>query len=101
MVILGYIVALSTFSIAGRYVSLFLMACGDAGQSFSQLLTLPITDSLRKKRVCLNACMGVKCSSTTSSVSQVFERTHCKLSFSRKRAAAIGIVNGVGNIGNV
>ena len=44
-VILGYIIALSTFSITGRYVSLFLMACGDVGQSCSQLLTLPIADS--------------------------------------------------------
>ena len=49
-VILGYIIALSTFSIAGRYVSLFLMACGDVGQSCSQLSTLPTTtDSEWKK----------------------------------------------------
>lgn len=31
-VILGFIIALSTMSIAGRYVSMFLMACGYAGQ---------------------------------------------------------------------
>jgi len=34
-VILGFIIALSTFSIAGRYVSLFLMACGYVGKSCS------------------------------------------------------------------
>ena len=30
-VILGYIIGVSTFSIAGRYVAMFLMACGYAG----------------------------------------------------------------------
>lgn len=45
MAIIGYIIALSTFSIAARYVSLFLMACGDVGQEpFSPLLALPNTD---------------------------------------------------------
>jgi hypothetical protein len=32
-VILGFIIALSTMSIAGRYVSMFLMACGYVGES--------------------------------------------------------------------
>lgn len=31
-VILGFIIAMSTFSVAGRYVSLFLMASGYAGE---------------------------------------------------------------------
>lgn len=98
--ILGYIIALSTFSIAGRYVSLFLMACGDVGQSYSQLSYLLLT--LNGKRVRNDACMGVKCRSTTSGVSQASELYALQIDlFLRKRAVAIGIVNGIGNIGNV
>ncbi|KAF8813955.1 MFS general substrate transporter [Phlegmacium glaucopus] len=65
-VILGFIIGLSTFSIAGRYVSLFLMACGYVG--FAMTLVW---------------------------VSNTISRPPAK------RAAAIGIVNGCGNIGNV
>ena len=38
-VILGFMIALSTMSIAARYVSLFLMACGYVGQ-FIGLISL-------------------------------------------------------------
>ncbi|KDR75036.1 hypothetical protein GALMADRAFT_522185 [Galerina marginata CBS 339.88] len=65
-VILGFIIALSTMSIAARYVSLFLMACGYVG--FAMTLVW---------------------------VSNAVPRPPAK------RAAAIGIVNGCGNIGNV
>lgn len=65
-VILGFIIAQSTFSIAGRYASLFLMACGYVG--FAMTLVW---------------------------VSNAIPRPPAK------RAAAIGIVNGCGNIGNV
>jgi len=65
-VVLGFIIALSTFSIAGRYVSLFLMACGYVG--FAMTLVW---------------------------VSNAIPRPPAK------RAAAMGIVNGCGNIGNV
>lgn len=65
-VILGYIIALSTMSTGGRYVSLFLMASGYAG--FAINLTW---------------------------VANAIPRPPAK------RAAAIGIVNGCGNIGNL
>jgi hypothetical protein len=48
--IIGYIIALSTFSIAGRYVSLFLMACGGVGQSCSLLSTVPDTTDCHWKQ---------------------------------------------------
>jgi len=65
-VILGYTIALSTFSIAGRYVSLFLMAFGNAGAAITLVW-----------------------------VSNAIPRPPAK------RAAAIGVVNGFGNIGTV
>ncbi|KAF8228541.1 hypothetical protein L208DRAFT_1403633, partial [Tricholoma matsutake] len=65
-VILGFIIALSTMSIAGRYVSLFLMACGFVGSAMNLVW-----------------------------VSNAVPRPPAK------RAAAIGIVNGCGNIGNL
>ncbi|KAF8228548.1 MFS general substrate transporter [Tricholoma matsutake] len=65
-VILGFIIALSTMSIAGRYVSLFLMACGYVGFAMNLVW-----------------------------VSNAVPRPPAK------RAAAIGIVNGCGNIGNL
>ncbi|PPQ78121.1 hypothetical protein CVT25_015646 [Psilocybe cyanescens] len=65
-VILGFIIALSTMSIAARYISLFFMACGYVG--FAMTLVW---------------------------VSNAVPRPPAK------RAAAIGIVNGCGNIGNV
>ncbi|TFK34765.1 major facilitator superfamily domain-containing protein [Crucibulum laeve] len=65
-VIVGFIIALSTMSTAGRYVSLFLMACGYVG--FAMTLVW---------------------------VSNAIPRPPAK------RAAAIGIVNGCGNIGNL
>ncbi|KAF8228527.1 MFS general substrate transporter [Tricholoma matsutake] len=65
-VILGFIIALSTMSIAGRYVTLFLMACGLVGTAMNLVW-----------------------------VSNAVPRPPAK------RAAAIGIVNGCGNIGNL
>ncbi|PFH51214.1 hypothetical protein AMATHDRAFT_75076 [Amanita thiersii Skay4041] len=65
-VILGFIIALSTSSIAGRYVAMFLMACGYAG--FSMTLVW---------------------------VSNAIQRPPAK------RAAAIALVNGLGNLGNL
>ncbi|KAF8916433.1 major facilitator superfamily domain-containing protein [Mucidula mucida] len=65
-VILGFIIALSSMSIAARYVSLFLMACGYCGFSLTAVW-----------------------------VSNVVSRPPSK------RAAAIGLVNGIGNIGNL
>ncbi|KAJ6583907.1 MFS general substrate transporter [Mycena vulgaris] len=65
-VILGFVISLSTMSVGGRYVSMFLMACGYAG--FSMTLVW---------------------------VSNVIPRPPSK------RAAALGIVNGCGNLGNL
>ncbi|EMD33116.1 hypothetical protein CERSUDRAFT_118171 [Gelatoporia subvermispora B] len=65
-VILGYIIGVSTFSIGGRYVAMFLMACGYAGFALTLVW-----------------------------VSNAVPRPPAK------RSAAIGIVNGFGNIGNL
>ncbi|KAL5512622.1 hypothetical protein ACEPAG_3275 [Sanghuangporus baumii] len=65
-VIIGYIIALSTFSIGGRYVALFLLASGHAGFALTLVW-----------------------------VSNTISRPPAK------RAAAIGLVNGVGNAGNL
>lgn len=65
-VILGYVISISTFSIGGRYVSVFLMASGYAGAALTLVW-----------------------------VSNAIPRPPAK------RAAAIGIINGVGNLGNL
>ncbi|CDO77032.1 hypothetical protein BN946_scf184403.g7 [Trametes cinnabarina] len=65
-VIIGYIIGVSTFSVGGRYVAMFLMACGYCGFALTAVW-----------------------------VSNAVPRPPAK------RAAAIGIVNGFGNIGNL
>ncbi|KAL5521337.1 hypothetical protein ACEPAG_9261 [Sanghuangporus baumii] len=65
-VMIGYIIGVSTFSIGGRYVAMFLMASGYAGFALTLVW-----------------------------VSNAIPRPPTK------RAAAIGIVNGFGNIGNL
>ncbi|KAH9889522.1 MFS general substrate transporter [Cubamyces lactineus] len=65
-VIIGYIIGVSTFSIGGRYVAMFLMACGYAGFALTAVW-----------------------------VSNAVPRPPAK------RAAAIAIVNGFGNLGNL
>ncbi|KAL4244118.1 MFS transporter superfamily protein [Abortiporus biennis] len=65
-VIIGYIIGVSTMSIAGRYVAMFLMACGYAGFALTLVW-----------------------------VSNAIPRPPAK------RSAAIGIVNGFGNLGNL
>ncbi|KAI5120276.1 hypothetical protein M0805_005333 [Coniferiporia weirii] len=64
--IIGYVIAVSTFSLGGRYVSLFLMAGGEAGFT---LMLVWVTNTVTRPPA--------------------------------KRAAAIAIVNGFGNIGNL
>ncbi|KAG8720690.1 hypothetical protein FRC11_003110 [Ceratobasidium sp. 423] len=66
LVIVAYIIALSTMETAGRYVSMFLMASGYAGFALTLVW-----------------------------VSNAIPRPPAK------RAAAIGIINGFGNIGNL
>ncbi|KAI0332944.1 MFS general substrate transporter [Cubamyces sp. BRFM 1775] len=65
-VIIGYIIGVSTFSIGGRYVAMFLMACGYSGFALTAVW-----------------------------VSNAVPRPPAK------RAAAIAIVNGFGNLGNL
>ncbi|EJD07977.1 MFS general substrate transporter [Fomitiporia mediterranea MF3/22] len=65
-VMVGYIIGVSTFSVGGRYVSMFLMASGYAGFALTLVW-----------------------------VSNAIPRPPTK------RAAAMGIVNGFGNIGNL
>jgi len=66
VVILGYIISLSTMVVGGRYVSMFLMASGYAGFALTMVW-----------------------------VSNAIPRPPAK------RAAAIGLANGFGNIGNL
>lgn len=65
-VMLGYIIGVSTMSTGGRYVSMFLMACGYSGFALTLVW-----------------------------VSNAIPRPPAK------RSAAIGIVNGFGNLGNL
>ncbi|KAJ7095779.1 MFS general substrate transporter [Mycena belliarum] len=65
-VILGFVISLSTMSVGGRYVSMFLMSFGYAG--FAMTLVW-VSNSIPRPPA--------------------------------KRAAAIGIVNGIGNLGNL
>lgn len=65
-VIVGFIIGLSTMNTAGRYVALFLMACGYVGFAINLVW---VSNSISRPPA--------------------------------KRAAAIGIVNGVGNVGNL
>ena len=107
MVILGYIVAMSTFSIAGRYVSLFLMACGYVGQLHSLLVihhyyTLSWSDLFILKKGSRWRLYGFQIQSHDLQRKPSIWAAcmvNWSISSSSKRAAAIGIVNGCGNIG--
>ncbi|KAF8574831.1 MFS general substrate transporter [Ramaria rubella] len=66
VVILGYIISLSTMVVGGRYFSMFLMASGYAGFALTMVW---VSNAVPRPPV--------------------------------KRAAAIGLVNGFGNIGNL
>lgn len=65
-VLIGYIIGVSSMSIGGRYVAMFLMACGYAGFALTLVW-----------------------------VANAFPRPPAK------RAAAMGIINGIGNLGNL
>ncbi|PPQ66338.1 hypothetical protein CVT26_011169 [Gymnopilus dilepis] len=82
-VIIGFIISLSTDSVGARYVSLFFMACGYVGRWPVLLALSPQTDSLTGFAM------------TLVWVSNAVPRPPAK------RAAAIGIVNGSGNLGNL
>ena len=69
--ILGFIIALSTMSMAGRYVSMFFMASGFVGKAL-----LPQGDEFTdqaswiSQRFCNYASLGIECHFAASSVSQ-------------------------------
>ena len=81
---MGYIVGVSTSSIPGRYLSMFLMASGSAGKS----------------------CVSDADGNITSIVLLGFALTLVWVSNAiprppAKRSAAMAIVNGFGNIGSL
>lgn len=80
----GYIIGLSTMSVGGRYVALFLMANGYAGRLFFSSPPPPAT------YVYLPGF-----ALTLVWTSNAIPRPPAK------RSAAIGIVNGFGNLGNL
>ncbi|KAG6889495.1 hypothetical protein C0995_000661 [Termitomyces sp. Mi166 len=83
-VIVGFIIGLSTMKIPGRYVAMFLMASGYAGFAMNVVWVS-------------NAVPRPPAYKFHGSVVDFTEPRF----IDRKRAAAIGIVNGVGNLGNV
>ncbi|OCB88656.1 MFS general substrate transporter [Sanghuangporus baumii] len=87
-VIIGYIIALSTFSVGGRYVALFLLASGHAG-IFMLFWREENRDTLPVELIPLGFAL------TLVWVSNTISRPPAK------RAAAIGLVNGIGNTGNL
>ena len=60
----GYIIAVSTFSVGGRYVSMFLMASGYAGTRttsfYSEQSFLILIVKLYCDRVCIDIGVGIK-----------------------------------------
>lgn len=85
-VILGYIIGVSTFSIGGRYVAMFLMASGYCGASLP-----PPRHQLQSGILTRAAGFAL----TAVWVSNAVPRPPAK------RAAAIALVNGFGNLGNL
>ena len=88
-VMVGYIIGVSTFSIPGRYIAMFLMASGYAGTSLSPAPTGPT----RPTDVTNDRPLGFAL--TLVWVANAVPRPPAK------RAAAMGIVNGFGNLGNL
>ena len=88
-VILAYIIGVSTFSIPGRYVAMFLMASGYAGAYMFAPTYLP--HKLMVSHYRYNSGFAL----TLVWVSNAVPRPPAK------RSAAIGIVNGFGNLGNL
>ena len=70
-VIIGYIIGLSTKSVAGRYVGMFLMTTGYAGKWY-KMLWRDSKLKLLTRRLCTHPCVGSQCLSQTAS--QAFRR---------------------------
>ena len=66
-VMLGYVISLSTMAVGGRYISMFLMAIGYAGEFDCNSLSLSSDSSsgnvlmLFLRRICTHDGMGLKC----------------------------------------
>jgi hypothetical protein len=98
---LGFIIGISTDSVGGRYVSMFLMAIGYAGGDHLEVSLIR------------HSLGGLGFSMTLVWVSNVIPRPPAYdfvvvlsavfqyFSLNRKRAAAMGVVNGIGNLGNL
>lgn len=90
-VIVGFIIATSTMSVAGRYASMFFMASGFAGSSVSHVnILIQRSDRLSTfdHEILGFALLMVW-------VSNAIPRPPAK------RSVALGLVNGIGNLGNL
>ena len=87
-VIVGYIIGVTTFSIGGRYVAMFLMACGYAG-------THLCCSTVQRLGLWLICRFLSGFALTLVWVSNAVPRPPAK------RSAAIAVVNGFGNLGNL
>ena len=84
--ILGYIVAISTMSIAGRYVSMFFMASGFAGACTA---------------LCRCYCFLSRCGIYPGNALMLVWLANAVPRPPAKRSAAIALVNAGGNIGTM
>lgn len=84
--LVGYIIGISTFSVGGRYFAMFLMATSYSGI----ILSSQIISGTHHLLILI-----VGFALTLVWVSNAIPRPPTK------RAVAIGIVNGIGNIGNM
>ena len=85
LAILGYIISLATMTTGARYFSLFLMSSGFCG---------PYINCVAWIRRCSKTCQSGS-ALTLNWVSNVIPRPPAK------RSAAMGLVNGIGNVGSV
>ena len=86
-IIVGYVIAISTMSVPGRYVSMFLMAGGSAGThlALTQTEYSPLTDRNTSQGHALLLVWLANAVPRPPS----------------KRSAAIAVVNACGNIGTM
>ena len=86
---IGYIIGLSTASVGGRYVALFLMANGYSGESMDPLCIWQRSLLIKNSTHLLGFAL------TAVWVSNAVPRPPAK------RSVSIAIVNGFGNLGNL
>lgn len=103
-VCIGFVISLSTQNTAARYVSLFLMACGYVGVYIRAWMSCLTWSS----SIYTGASMALVWVSSTfprppASVVELHKYKFSLLikNFHSKRAAVMGIVNSIGNLGNL